>query len=176
MPRAGQPGDPRARYLGSVVTGPGFGSGGTVRVREQLAEAASWEERFTRVGAVLARRRAQRPPVDPEVARAWRRIAAQPGLIRVDLGWSRRRLWARFGAQLGMPPKHAAKLIRFDRAVHRLVAGESTAQVAVDTGYFDQSRLHRDIRSFTGLTPRAVAGEPFLTVDDTVWPDAAPMS
>ncbi|MYW69724.1 helix-turn-helix domain-containing protein [Streptomyces sp. SID8379] len=145
------------------------------RLRERLAEAASWQERFRRVDAYLARRSAERRPVDPEVARAWQRIAAGRGLVRVDdlaaeVGWSRRRLWDRFRTQLGMPPKSAAKLIRFDRAVHRLVAGAAPTQVAADGGYFDQSHLHRDVRSFTGLTPAAVAAEPFLTVDDTAWP------
>lgn len=72
-----------------------------------------------------------------------------------------------------MPPKRAAKLVRFDNAAHRLVAGESAALVAADGGYFDQSHLYRDVMTFTGATPATVADEPFLTVDDVAWPSTA---
>ncbi|WP_425087900.1 hypothetical protein [Streptomyces cyanogenus] len=58
------------------------------------------------------------------------------------------------------------KLVRFDHAAHRLGAGERAARVAADTGYADQSQLPRDVVAFTGAPPPAVAGEPFLAVDD----------
>lgn len=210
------------RLRGSLVAGPGFGSGGAVRawgedveclqvrlspvaaravlgagpaelaggmvplqdlwgrdagrLGEQLAETATWEGRFALVDALLARRcRDARSGMDPEVVRAWDRIDGSRGLVRIediaaDVGWSRRRLWSRFQAQIGLPPKRAATLVRFDHAVHRLVAGDSAAQVAADGGYFDQSHLHRDVMAFSGVTPATVAGEPFLTIDDVAWP------
>lgn len=147
------------------------------RIREQLAESAGWDERFTLVDEVLARRRSERSRVDPEVAWAWNRITAGAGLVRVEdladeLGWSRKRLWSRFLAQIGMPPKRAASLVRFDHAAHRLVAGERAARVAADGGYFDQSHLHRDVMMFAGATPSTVVDEPFLTVDDVAWPSS----
>jgi hypothetical protein len=37
--------------------------------------------------------------------------------------------------------------------------------VAAESGYVDQSRLHRDVVAFAGLTPAAVAASPFLAVD-----------
>ncbi len=43
------------------------------------------------------------------------------------------------------------------------------AFVAADAGYADQSHLHREVRAFTGSTPTAVAGEPFLTIDALAW-------
>ncbi|MGW3853085.1 helix-turn-helix domain-containing protein, partial [Streptomyces fagopyri] len=145
------------------------------RIRERLGDLSSWQDRFAFVDALLARRHEAGPPVDPEVAWVWHRIVDGRGLARVDglaaeIGWSRKRLWSRFRSQLGMPPKGAMKLIRFDDASHRLVAGEAAAQVAVDTGYVDQSHLHRDVMAFTGSTPVAVAGERFLVVDDIAWP------
>ncbi|MFE7713163.1 helix-turn-helix domain-containing protein [Streptomyces sp. NPDC057486] len=206
---------------GSIVAGPGLGSGGTVRargenvqcvqvrlspviarailgasptdldgavvslgdlwgreasrIREQLGDVSSWQDRFVLTDALLARRHEAGPPVDPEVAWAWHRIIVSRGLTRVDglaaeVGWSRKRLWSRFRSQLGLPPKRAVKLVRFDHAAHRLVAGESAAQVAADTGYADQSHLHRDVMAFTGATPATVAFEPFLAVDDIAWP------
>src|SRR3569833_3505807 len=96
---------------------------------------------------------------------------ARQGRVRIDrraaeVGWSRRRLWSRSQAQIGFAPKSAAKLIRFDHAVHRLLAGDDTARVAADCGYADQSHLHRDVGAFTGLTPAATIGQPWLAVDD----------
>ncbi|MER6029908.1 helix-turn-helix domain-containing protein [Streptomyces sp. NPDC001851] len=145
------------------------------RIREQLGDVSSWQDRFVLTDALLARRHEAGPPVDPEVSWAWHRIVVSRGLIRVDglaaeVGWSRKRLWSRFRSQLGLPPKRAVKLVRFDHAAHRLVAGEGAAHVAADTGYADQSHLHRDVMAFTGATPATVAGEPFLAVDDVAWP------
>ena len=208
---------------GSIVAGPGIGSGGAVwargenvecvqvrlspviaravlgtspadldgavvalddvwgreasRIRERLGEVSSWRDRFALTDALLARRHEAGPPVDPEVAWAWHRIVGDRGLVRVDrlaaeVGWSRKRLWSRFRSQLGLPPKRAVKLVRFDHAAHRLVAGEAAARAAADGGYADQSHLHRDVVAFTGVTPATVAGEPFLAVDDIAWPTA----
>jgi AraC-like DNA-binding protein len=144
------------------------------RLGEQLGDLPSWEERFAWVDRWLADRCAAAARVDPEVAWAWRQILAGRGAVRIErlageLGWSRKRLWSRFQSQLGQPPKRAAKLVRFDHAVHDLVAGGNPAGVAADGGYADQSHLHRDVVSFTGLTPATVVDEPFLAVDEVAW-------
>jgi AraC-like DNA-binding protein len=146
------------------------------RIREQLSDASSWAERFALTDALLARRRRPGALVDPEVAWAWRRILVGRGQVRVDMlaaevGWSRKRLWSRFRAQIGLPPKRAAKLVRFDHAVHRLAAGEDAARVAADGGYADQSHLHRDVVALARATPATVAGEPWLAVDGAAWPE-----
>jgi AraC-like DNA-binding protein len=65
-----------------------------------------------------------------------------------------------------------AQLIRFDHAAHRLAAGHSAALVAAESGYTDQSHLHRDVRTFAGVTPRAVATAPWLSVDDIAWAES----
>jgi AraC-like DNA-binding protein len=113
--------------------------------------------------------------VDPEVAFAWRQIVASRGRVRVErlaarVEWSRKRLWSRFVSQIGLTPKRAALLIRFDHAAHRLAAGQNVATVASESGYVDQSHLHRDVMAFAGVTPSAVAAAPFLAVDDVAWP------
>lgn len=146
------------------------------RIREQLAEVSSWEARFALTNALIARRHETGTQVDPEVAWAWERIVLSRGLVRVEslaveLGWSRKRLWSRFRSQIGLTPKRAAKLVRFDHAAHRLAAGECAARVAAESGYADQSHLHRDVVTFTGVTPTTVAVEPWLAVDDIAWPN-----
>jgi AraC-like DNA-binding protein len=75
-------------------------------------------------------------------------------------------------SQIGLTPKRAAQLIRFDHAAHHLAAGHSAALVAAESGYADQSHLHRDAMAFAGMTPTAVAVAPWLAVDDIAW--AAP--
>ncbi|MFD0971774.1 helix-turn-helix domain-containing protein [Plantactinospora endophytica] len=147
------------------------------RIRARLAEVSSWEQRFALTETLLARRRAAGSSVAPEVAWAWHRILVGRGLVRVDglaaeVGWSRKRLWSRFRAQIGLSPKRAARLVRFDRAAHRLVAGVGAARVAAEGGYADQSHLHRDVVAFAGVTPATVVGEPWLAVDDVAWPGA----
>lgn len=159
---------------GAVVALDDLWGGEASRIREQLADASSWEARFTLVDALLARRREAGSPIDPEVAWAWDRIVVSRGQIRVEslaaqVGWSRKRLWSRFHSQIGLAPKPAAKLVRFDHAVHRLVAGEEAARVAAAGGYADQSHLHRDVMAFTSVTPATVAREPWLAVDDIAW-------
>ncbi|MEU6269132.1 AraC family transcriptional regulator [Saccharopolyspora shandongensis] len=151
------------------------------RLSEQLGSLSSWDERFAWIDAWIARRCAAASRVDQEVAWAWHRIVAGRGTGRIEhlaaeLGWSRKRLWSRFGAQIGLPPKRAAKLVRFDHAVHGLVAGQDAAGVAADGGYTDQSHLHRDVAAFTSLTPTTVVDEPFLAVDEIAWGWPGPLN
>ncbi|MFC4114235.1 helix-turn-helix domain-containing protein [Nonomuraea zeae] len=102
-------------------------------------------------------------------------MVASRGRVRVErlvaeLGWSRKRRWSRFRAQVGLTPKRVARLIRFDHAAHRLVTGHGAASVAAESGYADQSHLHRDVMACSGMTPVAVAASPFLAIDDVAWP------
>lgn len=144
------------------------------RLREQLGDTPSWEDRFVLTDALLARRRVAGPRVDPEVVRAWDRIVVSRGEVRVEdlaaeVGWSRKRLWSRFRSQIGLPPKRAATLVRFRRAAHLLTVGDNAARVATECGYVDQSHLHRDVVAFTGMTPAALAGDMGLAADDIAW-------
>lgn len=145
-----------------------------VRLGVQLGDCSSWPERFALIESWVAERCAAASPVDPEVSWAWHQIASRRGAVRVqqladDVGWSRKRLWSRFGSQVGLNPKRAAALVRFDHAVHGLFAGQAPARIAADSGYADQSHLNRDVAAFTGLTPVTVTDEPFLAVDDVAW-------
>ncbi|MFD4481190.1 helix-turn-helix domain-containing protein [Streptomyces sp. NPDC058471] len=131
------------------------------RLREQLTTAKEWDDRFALLADFLVRRHASAPSMDPEVVVSWERIVSRRGQVRVgDLavlcGWSRKRLWSRFTAQVGLTPKRAAMLVRFDRAVRGLSTGRGAAEVAVVCGYADQSHLHRDVVAFAGCTPGAL--------------------
>ncbi|MER7176319.1 helix-turn-helix domain-containing protein [Streptomyces mesophilus] len=151
---------------------------GARRVEDRLRSAASWRERFAIADAELLRRYTAGRPATAEVTHVWQQMAARRGQIRIDalaaeVGWSRQRLWSRFRSQIGLTPKRAAQLLRFDHAAHRLAAGHSAGAVAAESGYADQSHLHRDALAFAGMTPAAVAAAPWLAVDDTAWAVAA---
>lgn len=163
-----------AQLTGSVVSLEDVWGRDATRIHEQLQAAPTWDERFAIVEAALARRVDSGREVDREIDFAWRRIVARRGQVRVDrlaedVGWGRKRLWSRFRSQVGLTPKQAAQLVRFDHAAHRLAAGHPAAQVAAEAGYADQSHLHREVAAFTGMTPTAVAAAPWLAVDDVAW-------
>jgi len=165
-----------AELTGAVATLEEVWGRDAGRTEERLRAAPTWDERFTIATDLLARRLGAAPPrVEPEVARVWHRTLAARGRVRVDslaedVGWSRQRLWARFRAQLGLTPKRAAGLVRFDHAAHLLAAGHPAASVAALSGYADQSHLHREARAITGLTPATLAAAPWLAIDDVAWP------
>ncbi|MFI5911398.1 helix-turn-helix domain-containing protein [Dactylosporangium sp. NPDC051541] len=146
-------------------------------VRRRLRDAGSWDERFAVMDDVLARRWEPERGMDPEVAHAWTRMVTSRGQVRVEglageVAWSRQRLWSRFRAQVGLTPKRAATLVRFDHIAHRLAAGHNAARVAAEDGFADQSHLCRDVMAFAGMTPSALATAPWLAVDDIAWPTA----
>lgn len=170
-------GFPSAELSGNIVGLEDLWGRDATHLRERLHEMHSWHERFALIDTMLSARLRDDPGVDPEVAWAWHQILVSRGRFRAEhlatqVGWSRQRLWSRFGTQIGLTPKRAAMLVRFDHAMHRLVQGHSHAQVAADSGYADQSHLCRDVREFTGAPPTSAAREPWLAVDDRAWPSS----
>jgi AraC-like DNA-binding protein len=164
-----------SEFSGAVVALDDLWGREAARLQERLREARSWETRFAIATAAMARRADTGRTVDPEVKFCWHQMMAGRGQVRVErlateVGWSRKRLWSRFRSQLGLTPKRAAQLIRFDAAAHRLAAGHSVAAVAAASGYADQSHLHRETLAFAGTTPAALARVPFLAIDDIAWP------
>jgi AraC-like DNA-binding protein len=147
------------------------------RLRDELATVPDWAGRFTRLDAALAARLADGGPVDPRLLRAWRLLEGHGGGVGVgalaeEVGWSRRHLAVRFRREFGLPPKAAARLLRFQRAYamlgHRLIAAPGAdapsgdpvpgwAGLAARFGYYDQSHLIREFREFAGATPAALA-------------------
>jgi len=168
-----------AELGGKVVALDDLWGRDAARAGEQLRAAGSWDDRFAIAQVALARRYEAGRAVDPEIAFAWGQMVTSRGQVRIErlaaeTGWSRKRLWSRFRSQIGLTPKRAAQLIRFDHAAHRLAAGHSAALVAAEGGYADQSHLHRDVMTFTGATPTAVAAAPWLAVDPIAWAPLSP--
>jgi AraC-like DNA-binding protein len=136
---------------------------------ERLQSAWDWEARFAILDDVFARRLAPARG-SPLVARAWRQLAASHGRRSIEslaqeTGWSRQHLAARFRAEVGVTPKTAARIFRFERACG-LIGGLRLplADVAAACGYADQAHMARDWNAFTGAAPKAwIANDlPFL--------------
>jgi AraC-like DNA-binding protein len=130
---------------------------------ERLREADSWSTRFDLLESFLVRRLADSAPASPAIEWSWGRLRTSHGRapisgLAAELGWSHRRLIARFRDHVGLTPKALARVIRFDRAVGLLgrPAGESLAAVAYDCGYFDQAHMNRDFRELAGTTPASL--------------------
>jgi AraC-like DNA-binding protein len=144
-------------------------------LHERVRAAGTWAERFAVVDEVLLRSVPLHDPVCAEVARAWRRLldsggrAPVAGLAR-EVGWSPRHLAGRFQTEIGLAPKVAARVVRFDRARRLLVARAASgaplrlAGLAAECGYFDQAHLARDFRALAGCAPSTWLADEFRNV------------
>ena len=173
--------------------------GACAELRARTVAATSWPERFAILDEILLRRArpglaglgsagpgsagpgsagTARSPA-PEVAWAWRQLLASGGTVRIaDLaagtGWSGRHLTGRFRTEIGLTPKAAARVIRFDRARHLLIRhaaddGYRLADLAAACGYFDQAHLAREFRSLAGCPPSQWLAEEFRNVQAGAW-------
>jgi AraC-like DNA-binding protein len=136
---------------------------------ERLSSTRDWRARFAILDEVLTRRLTPAKG-SPLVAHAWRQLAVSHGRRSVEglaqeTGWSRQHMADRFRAELGITPKTAARIFRFERACG-LISNlrQPLAEVAAACGYADQAHMTRDWNAFTGTSPRAwIANElPFL--------------
>lgn len=85
----------------------------------RLSSVDTWQDRFALLDGLLADRMATGPMHSPEVVWAWRAMRRAGGAVRVaDLaqgaGCSHRHLVARFREQVGLRPKTAARVLRFN--------------------------------------------------------------
>jgi AraC-like DNA-binding protein len=136
---------------------------------EMLLAADTWRRRFAILDqAFLSKLNPTNP--QPEIAWAWRTLENNHGSVPVqrladEIGWSRQHFTEQFRDAIGVTPKSAARVFRFESAC-RLIMDEqpSLAHVAASCGYFDQAHMTREWNALAGCSPRAwVARElPFL--------------
>jgi hypothetical protein len=98
-----------------------MGAHGTYSVVEDDSAPAYLEVLLDRF--LLRRLEAGQRP-SPEIGRAWERLVATGGAVPIgqlaaEVGWSHKRLLVRFKQQVGLRPKTAARLVRFDRVLGR---------------------------------------------------------
>jgi AraC-like DNA-binding protein len=130
------------------------------RLAERLPAEPTWGARFGILDGLLLRRLDVGPRPAPEVRRAWQLLVttgggAPIGRIAAEVGWSHKHLNTRFRQQVGLSPKTAARLVRFDRVMRAMdrPGPPGWARIAAESGYADQPHLVREFRTFTGATP-----------------------
>jgi AraC-like DNA-binding protein len=150
----------------------------------RIGQARNWSERFAAMEFLIAERILEREPPGP-ASWVFARLATHDGRIAMrtlaaGAECSDRHLIALFRASVGLPPKAVARLFRFNRVV-RLLNGFSPARagelagkpfievskpeglrmvvdwadIAAQSGYFDQSHFIKEFRRFAGATPAA---------------------
>lgn len=71
-------------------------------------------------------------------------------------GLSRRQLERRCNAYYGSPPKQLARKYRALKATIALARGDAEAATLLAEGFYDQSHFIREIKAFTGVTPKTI--------------------
>jgi AraC-like DNA-binding protein len=164
------------------------------QICERLQDAPGWPARFAVLDEILLARAARAgaggdgasaaggtgpagapPGISREVRYAWQALLRSEGRISVarladDTGWSDRHLRAQFRLEIGLTPKAAARVIRFDRSRRRLLrrvqAGRAPdlARLAADGGFYDQAHLDREFAALAGCAPTTWLAQEFRNV------------
>ena len=112
---------------------------------------------------------------NPFLSHAFLRCLEEAGSVGARSGWTPRHLGNRFAAEVGLSPKEAARVVRFDRARRRLQRGGpgvSLAALAAEGGFYDQAHLAREFRSLAGTSPSRWRAEEFRDVQAEELPAA----
>ncbi|WP_250008954.1 helix-turn-helix transcriptional regulator [Actinoplanes sp. M2I2] len=142
-----------------------FGEAAVAEIREQLCAAPDWPSRFALLDDTLRARLTDRR-VRPEIAYAYHRVTGGASIrsVAAEVGWSGRHLTGQFRAEVGLRPKEAARVARFDRARRALRPDRPIAAVAAAHGFADQSHLVREFRALAGCTPSEWLADEFAFV------------
>jgi AraC-like DNA-binding protein len=83
-------------------------------------------------------------------------------------GLSRRQVERKCNALYGAPPKLLARKYRALRAAVAMVSDSESLDDLIERGFYDQSHLIREVKQFTGLTPRQIKAEPSVLARLTI--------
>ncbi|MDH7795686.1 MULTISPECIES: helix-turn-helix domain-containing protein [unclassified Beijerinckia] len=125
----------------------------------RLGEARTAEEQFDLADQAFTRWFADSRSFDKTVQWAMAQFCdAEPAAVADvarEIGWSRKHLTQRFTTLTGHSPQTYRRLARFARFTARLMRrpGDSLAELAAETGYYDQSHLSRDVQALSAMTP-----------------------
>jgi AraC-like DNA-binding protein len=133
-----------------------FGPTGTLQ--EQVALAGDDGARVRLLERWLASRVTAAPSRD--ISATVDAIVTHAGAVDLQVmasaaGISLRQLERRFLADVGMPPKTFARIVRLQAALTRIAAGDSLADAAHACGYYDQPHMTRDFSRLAETSPAA---------------------
>ena len=127
-------------------------------LRERLIEASSTRSRFAILEGALLDQLIGLPDDYPAIIRAARKFTSpttRVQAVRDSLDYRAKRFIRLFHDYVGMTPKVFCRIQRFQFVLDRIGGGQQVewAKVALASGYYDQSHLIRDFRTFAGVTP-----------------------
>ena len=130
----------------------------------QLLEAHNEQERMTLLTNFLLAQLKQEKTRDRLVEESLRLIHQNRGSITVkylleQLNISERHFERRFSQTVGIAPQFYIRVKRFNEAVRLMKTRqfEKLTDVAHALNFYDQSHFIRDIKAFSGLTPKSLA-------------------
>jgi AraC-like DNA-binding protein len=162
-------GMPASELVSYDVEGSEVYGGLAAQIQERIQAAAGWPERFAVLDEMMSARLWSNSgnglgEPSAEVRFAWERLLATSGRITVaalaeETGWSARHLRTRFADEVGLTPKAAARVVRFDRTrrllQRRAASGQplDLAALAADCGFYDQAHMDSEFRALAGSAP-----------------------
>jgi AraC-like DNA-binding protein len=157
---------PAGEIAGHAVHLDALWQGGAAELLERMAEAPDDAARVAVLQAALQRRLIDsRGIVHPAAMQAARLIAASGGRqplreVAAAVGVGERRLQQLFHAHVGLSPRAWGRLARLHGCLRalRLQPAPAWADVAVDSGFYDQSHLVNEFRALCGVTPTEFLG------------------
>jgi AraC-like DNA-binding protein len=114
-------------------------------------------EAMQRALAVRLRTTPEPDPAAPVIATALR-SRRSIGEVAWELGLSERQLYRRSLRAFGYGPKVLQRVVRFQRALRLARLGVAPAEVAVASGYSDQSHLANEVRRLSGMPLSRLVG------------------
>lgn len=127
-------------------------------MRNRLLDVDECLARLALLESMLAARLAHVDPGRPAIGRALASLPARDPVAAAvrRSGLSHRSFIARVRESVGLAPKRYLRILRFQKALHALRAGDggSLAMHAAQAGYSDQAHLSRDFLELSGVTPR----------------------
>jgi len=136
----------------------------TEDINEQLMNACSQQERLALLTRFLAARLEQIKRRDDLVEESLRLIHKSTGTITVKallehLDISERQFERRFCQTVGISPISYIRVRRFNEAMRLMKTRQydTLTEVAYALNYHDQSHFIRDIKMFTGITPKSLS-------------------
>ncbi|MBZ0288975.1 MAG: helix-turn-helix domain-containing protein, partial [Anaerolineae bacterium] len=128
-------------------------------LENRLYDASNPVERVGLLDAFFLRRLSVSSPYDfaRYVARFIEDAAGAVNMkaLSAEVGYSIRSVDRSFRQCFGLTPKFYARVVRFQRALHRLSAETQVdlGDISLTCGYYDQSHLAHEFADFTGQSP-----------------------
>jgi AraC-like DNA-binding protein len=151
---------PISELAGSVVELDLIWKREILALREQLLEVPTPDQKFDLLESFLVAKAKPRIEPDDTISAALGMLNNWPVLplkeLASRLGLSHKQMLSRFDCRVGVTPKVASRIFRFQKALGATAKTEiipDWSDLAVDCGYYDQSHMIHEFQELAGLTP-----------------------